>query len=64
MIIGVSLSTITSVNAYNYNKNAFENTDELKIIYNQIAKKNQLMHVLLIAKLFINVDTLLQKAEY
>lgn len=32
MIIGVSLSTITSVNAYNYNKNAFENTDELKII--------------------------------
>lgn len=30
MIIGVSLSTITSVNAYNYNKNAFENTDELK----------------------------------
>ena len=64
MIIGVSLSTITSVNAYNYNKNAFENTDELKIIYNQIAKKNQLMHVLLIAKLFINVGTLLQKAEY
>ena len=32
MIIGVSLSTITSVNAYNYYKNAFENTDELKII--------------------------------
>ena len=25
MIIGVSLSTITSVNAYNYNENAFEN---------------------------------------
>ena len=41
MIIGVSLSTITSVNAYNYNKNAFENTDELKIIYNQIAKKEK-----------------------
>lgn len=65
MIIGVSLSTITSVNAYNYNKNPFENTDELKIIYNQIAKKeNQLMHVLLMAKLFIHGDTLLQKAEY
>lgn len=41
MIIGVSLSTITSVNAYNYNENAFENTDELKIIYNQIAKKEK-----------------------
>lgn len=41
MIIGVSLSTITSVNAYNYNKNAFENTDELKTIYNQIAKKEK-----------------------
>ncbi|MFR4505408.1 MAG: hypothetical protein ACLT4K_09990 [Catenibacterium sp.] len=37
----MSLSTITSVNAYNYNENAFENTDELKIIYNQIAKKEK-----------------------
>lgn len=44
MIIGVSLSTITSVNAYNYNKNVFENADELKIIYNQIAKKEKSMN--------------------
>ena len=65
MIIGVSLSTITSVNAYNYNENAFENTDELKIIYNQIAKKEKSINACsLDAKLFIHGDTLLQKAEY
>ena len=41
IVIGVGIPTITSVNAYNYNENVFENTDELKIIYNQIAKKEK-----------------------
>ena len=45
IIMGASIPTFTSVNAYNYNKNVFENTDELEIIYSQIAQKEKLINV-------------------